>query len=273
MSHVTAAKTVSLPTSVLSSWGRPVYQYVYSQSYTARQPNSQWLNDRITDTIDVLQQWGRKVHQVTGGGNCYFRTISFFLFGKEDYHDHVQTLLFRFENLNVQAFEGTLIPGINESTLEAHVRKLCRPFTGATHTELMATATVFGIPVYFCTQAPVWFLQMVSSPTNAAVQLPPSVALLRRSPSHCTVTTPFWDLRFHTCRTTTMTVWCLWLEKQVPIPGWLISCSAVRKRPSFPEGPKKAQEEEKSRKAISRLPTRVKSKCKGQNDTNMGSKG
>ncbi len=69
----------------------------------------------------------------------------------------MRTLLIRFENLNTQVFEGTLMPGVNKSTLKAHVRNLCHLFTRATYPELMATATVFGIPVYFCTQAPSGF--------------------------------------------------------------------------------------------------------------------
>jgi len=49
------------------------------------------------------------------------------------------------------------MPGVNESTVTAHVKKLCRPFTWATHVEVMATATLFQVPVYECTQAPSGF--------------------------------------------------------------------------------------------------------------------
>lgn len=88
---------------------------------------------------------------------CYIRAISFCLFGTQDNHLEVRTLLIRFENLNKNVFEGRLIPGVNESTVMAHVKKLCRPFTWAANIEMMATATLFQVPVYECTQAPSGF--------------------------------------------------------------------------------------------------------------------
>ena len=65
--------------------------------------------------------------------------------------------MIRFEKLNSKVFERRLIHGVNESMFAAHWRKLCHPCTWATHIEVMATATYFQVPVYFCTQAPSGF--------------------------------------------------------------------------------------------------------------------
>ncbi len=94
--------------------GQSIITYTASAILQDNPSPMEWLNDRF-NTASVLQQCGWMIHQVTGDGNCHFRAISFFLFGKEDYHDHVRTLLIRFENLNTQVFEGTLMPGVNKS--------------------------------------------------------------------------------------------------------------------------------------------------------------
>lgn len=99
---------------------------------------------------DFLLECGRKSHTITGDGNCYFRAISHLLFGSEDNHLEIRTLLVRFINHNKTVFEKYLMQ-VNESTIQAHIKKLLRPSTWATQVEVLATASVFGISVYYCT--------------------------------------------------------------------------------------------------------------------------
>ncbi len=98
-----------------------------------------------------LRQCGRKLRDVTGDGSCFFRAISFELFGNKQFHEEVRTLITRFENLNTEVFRKKLMPGVNQATIEAHIKNLLRPFTWATHVEVMATATLFDVAVYYCT--------------------------------------------------------------------------------------------------------------------------
>ncbi len=63
---------------------------------------------------------GRRVHPIKGDASCYFRAVSFSLFGTEDNDMAVRTRLVRFVNLNQH--EEHLMPGVNESTIiDAHV--------------------------------------------------------------------------------------------------------------------------------------------------------
>ena len=96
-----------------------------------------------------LQQSGRKIKKTHGDGNCLFRCFSFFLFGREGQHLTVRSILMRVENLNKEVFEGKLTD-LNEPSIREHVHKLLRPNTWGTHVEIMAAATYFQVPVYFC---------------------------------------------------------------------------------------------------------------------------
>ena len=57
----------------------------------------------------------------------------------------------RVENLNKEVFE-TKLTELNTATLAEHIHKLLRPCTWGTHVEIMAAATYFQAPVYFCYQ-------------------------------------------------------------------------------------------------------------------------
>lgn len=136
-----------------------------------------------------LLQHDRRLYPITGDGNCYFRAISFILFGTEDNHLEVRTLLARFVGLNGKLFEKRLVPEVNESTVQKHVMKLCRSSQWATHIEVFATATLFEVPVYYCTHAQVptgrcyrWEVFEPLKPTNVMIQHPD--VILPGAPHH-----------------------------------------------------------------------------------------
>ena len=63
------------------------------------------------------------------------------------YHTRVLT---RRENLNKSVFSSFLIPGVNKNTIKEHICHVSAEGTWATQVEVIATATAFEVPVYFC---------------------------------------------------------------------------------------------------------------------------
>ena len=100
-----------------------------------------------TTLSGFLQTSARKVHSVKGDGNCFFRCISYHLVADEEQYYCIRLLLERFENLNQSLFEGRLVEGVTGQNMTQHIAKLGIPNT---HIELMATATLFQVPLYCC---------------------------------------------------------------------------------------------------------------------------
>ena len=62
----------------------------------------------------------------------------------------LRTLLVRFENLNKALFESRFIPSANATSFRDHLKHQLWPGVWGTQVELMATATLFQVPVYCC---------------------------------------------------------------------------------------------------------------------------
>lgn len=63
----------------------------------------------------------------------------------------IRTILYRMENLNKGTFSRFLMPGINCKTIDEHIKMISSPHTWATQVEAVAAATVFEVPLYYCT--------------------------------------------------------------------------------------------------------------------------
>lgn len=101
------------------------------------------------DTISTfLQKYNRKRFHVLGDGNCLFRAISHQLFGSDEIHFSVRSLLQRFENLNADIFSPFLM-AVNKPTMEEHIKYIGNPCTWGTHLEMLAVATYYKLPVYY----------------------------------------------------------------------------------------------------------------------------
>ena len=96
-----------------------------------------------------LRRQGRRLEVSRGDGNCLFRSFSFQLTGNQDNHISVRTLLLRFENLNPSAFQPYLTP-INYPTMAEHISHVQKPDVFGTHLEILAIATFYNVPVYYC---------------------------------------------------------------------------------------------------------------------------
>lgn len=83
-------------------------------------------------------------------GNCFYRSISYQLFGTQEEDCTVRSVITSMENLNKKVFSSFLIHGTNKDTIEEHIHCVRMEGTWATQVEVVATATVFEIPVYFC---------------------------------------------------------------------------------------------------------------------------
>ena len=97
-----------------------------------------------------LLQSFRTVKHIKKDGNCLFRAVAFHTLGDEDKHDDIRTLLVRFENLNKALFESRFIPSANAVSFRDHLKHQLWPGVWGTQVELMATATLFQVPVYCC---------------------------------------------------------------------------------------------------------------------------
>lgn len=123
----------------------------------------------------ILESDGRKIHSIKGDGNCLFRALAYAILGDEDYHLVIRTGIVRLLNLNEEIFSHYLISGVNKPTISEQVHHMLQPRTWGTHLEIIAAATLFQIPVYFCSQDPAsneltW---AVHRPVNSAgIRLP-----------------------------------------------------------------------------------------------------
>lgn len=128
-------------------------QITNTSIWKSRPPLSVFPIDSEQNLHSFLSQWDRKVVPVAADGNCLFWAVSHLLFHNENAHWPLWDLIIRFENLNSSIFERRMT-SINATTFAGHIRKLCHPNTWATHIEVLAIATYFQVPVYFCTHPP-----------------------------------------------------------------------------------------------------------------------
>ena len=97
--------------------------------------------------LQFFAQTGRMVIPIEPDGSCFFRAISYQLFGTQDYHVIVRTTLERAEHLNKKIFENLLMDG---RSIDEHLKHLAIPHSWATQVEVVAAASVFQVPLYYC---------------------------------------------------------------------------------------------------------------------------
>ena len=95
-----------------------------------------------------LAKTDRKAVKMKPDGNCFYRAISYELFGTEEEDSTIRSVILRTERLNKDVFCTFLMPA---GSMEEHCVGVGTPGTWATQVEVVATATIFRVPVYFCT--------------------------------------------------------------------------------------------------------------------------
>ena len=113
---------------------------------------------------------GRKIVHMKPDGNCFYRSISYQLFGTQEEDCTVRSVITRMENLNKKVFSSFLIHGANKDTIEEHIHCVSTEGTWATQVDVVATATVFEIPVYFCVKTTGQYVWNVIKPLKCKTQ-------------------------------------------------------------------------------------------------------
>ena len=57
-------------------------------------------------------------------GNCFYRALSYQLFGTQEEYDIVHGVVYRTEMYNKPIFANYLIPGHDEATIDDHIKKI-----------------------------------------------------------------------------------------------------------------------------------------------------
>ena len=96
-----------------------------------------------------IQIAGRKIISMKPDGNCFYRTLSYQLFGTQEEYNIVHGVVYRTEMYNKPIFANYLIPGHDEATIHDHIKKISVLGTWATQVEVVAAASAFEIHVYF----------------------------------------------------------------------------------------------------------------------------
>lgn len=97
--------------------------------------------------VNFLNRHGRERVSSLGDGNCLFRSLSYNLFHTQEYHYELRALLIRFENLNQAKFKGHLK---SKLTVLEHVMKLSVSNSWGTDLEILAAASYYQIPAFYC---------------------------------------------------------------------------------------------------------------------------
>lgn len=118
----------------------------YNKPLGATFPDDPIQQDNNCITAELfLKHQGRKMESVLGDGNCLFRALSFRLFEDEELHSKIRSDITHMINENKQKFTPLLI---QETSIEAHIRKMYKLGTWGTHLEIIAAATLYQLPIY-----------------------------------------------------------------------------------------------------------------------------
>lgn len=107
------------------------------------------LNKNQFPSTSVFLGANRKVHKIIGDGNCFFRAIAYQLLASQEHHLLIRTLIVELMNLNKQMFTVYLMP--SPENMEMHLKNMSKQHTWVTQAEVKAAATLFQIPIYYCT--------------------------------------------------------------------------------------------------------------------------
>ena len=98
----------------------------------------------------VLSTQGRKRHSIIGDGNCLFRALAYIVYGTEDLHAKMRSLLVDFVSNNQPLCQPLVISG----KLEEHIQYMLHSRQWGTQVELQAASTLFQMDLYTLRQSP-----------------------------------------------------------------------------------------------------------------------
>ena len=106
------------------------------------------------DISGLLFQQHRKIKHIIGDGNCFFRALSYFLYGTQDHHLKVRNDIVQFISNHRTHFSALVINPQGEETIEHHIQNMKKPTFWASQVEIQAAADLYGVPLYIYTQTP-----------------------------------------------------------------------------------------------------------------------
>ena len=95
-----------------------------------------------------LSSQTRATISIQADGNCFFRALSFILYGHEDCHQEIREQLVQFISSNKEVIRKF----VTFLSLKEHLKKMLTCNTWATQVEINAAASFLQIPLYICTQ-------------------------------------------------------------------------------------------------------------------------
>ena len=97
-----------------------------------------------------LKSCGRKRKIIAGDGNCFYRSLSYILYGHQDSHGHLRGQLADLVQLNPATFQTFVWQG----NVQDHARHMREEGRWATQVEIAAAASYLGVPIFSCTPNP-----------------------------------------------------------------------------------------------------------------------
>jgi len=101
----------------------------------------------ILPSGDIIPSTGRERHRVSGTGDCFYKCLSYNLYGKEDYHlkirEVVCNVLHQHPESFIQFYDNT-----NEEEFIDHIIQQQSPGAWATQVEIFAAATWLQCPLF-----------------------------------------------------------------------------------------------------------------------------
>ena len=118
------------------------------QAKQMKETNNDKLKAGTPTYVRALAMLARKVHRIQGDGNCFFRALSYIMYGTEDHHASVQASIALFSELNADRFKKYC----TSSKFMEHIRCMKHEAVFATQMEAHVAASCIQRTVYIYTQ-------------------------------------------------------------------------------------------------------------------------
>ena len=94
---------------------------IYNEEEKGNTNTDTFLKDKSKINSDMLEFSKLQEISIIGDGNCFYRTISQFLYGKQDYHIDIRKRLYAYAKNNKDKFKGFILSDEN-ITSEEYIR-------------------------------------------------------------------------------------------------------------------------------------------------------
>jgi len=141
----------------------------------------------LTDVESFLMSQNRHVYNVLPDGNCMFRALSHQLYGSDEHHLHVRTMLLEVIQSNSITYQPYWIEDMpwGKVTFSEHLQRLACAGSWGTQVELQAISDCFNVTCFVCSPNPSGIVRWERKAT------PKNHSTIIASPMRLQVTLPF----------------------------------------------------------------------------------